>query len=256
MFYSTLSEDEKIRFKKEMQIFLEEIKITGIELRIDDECKVLIAASAIIPIFSFPNWDYDNLGEILVYPANFNSNYQFDKNSNDNNILGLVTNGGLTMVLSKPSLYHGFRDSKDKLNVVFHEFSHKIDGADGFIDGIPAALSDKKTIKKWLEIINTEKLLIEKNKSDINPYALTNRAEFFAVVTEYFFENPQTMSIKHPELYKILVKIFNQDTKSRYLSIIKNTFTPFKKKIGRNSLCPCGSGKKYKKCCLNKKVYS
>lgn len=24
-------------------------------------------------------------------------------------------------------------------------------------------------------------------------------------------------------------------------------------KIGRNDLCPCGSGLKYKKCCLNKK---
>jgi Mlc titration factor MtfA (ptsG expression regulator) len=49
---------------------------------------------------------------------------------------------------------------------------------------------------------------IVKNKSDINPYGATNEAEFFAVVSEYFFERPDLLQEKHPELYEILTKIF------------------------------------------------
>jgi Mlc titration factor MtfA (ptsG expression regulator) len=52
---------------------------------------------------------------------------------------------------------------------------------------------------------------IESNKSDINPYAITNEAEFFAVITEYFFEKPELLKEKHPELYKQLSNIFAQD---------------------------------------------
>lgn len=49
---------------------------------------------------------------------------------------------------------------------------------------------------------------IRADKSDINPYATTNQQEFFAVAAEYFFERPQLMKEKHPELYEMLEKIF------------------------------------------------
>jgi Mlc titration factor MtfA (ptsG expression regulator) len=47
--------------------------------------------------------------------------------------------------------------------------------------------------------------------SDINPYALTNEAEFLAVAAEYFFEKPTELQHKHPELYAELSRIFGQD---------------------------------------------
>ncbi|MBN2440320.1 MAG: zinc-dependent peptidase [Spirochaetales bacterium] len=176
--------------------------------------------------------------------------YNFE--AKDKNVLGLVTGRGSTMILSRPALYHGFELDKDKLNVGFHEFAHKIDGQDGYIDGIPGLFADSATIKQWLALIKKESALIEEGKSDINPYALTNNAEFFAVVSEYFFENPSVMSSKHPELYAILQKIFKQDTKSRFGHVIKSMFIPKGKKLGRNDPCPCNSGKKYKHCCLLK----
>jgi len=49
---------------------------------------------------------------------------------------------------------------------------------------------------------------VEENRSDINVYGATNQAEFFAVVSEYFFERPQLLKEKHPELYGLLEKIF------------------------------------------------
>lgn len=249
-YYSTLTEEERKRFLSQIRIFLGEKDIIPIETEIDEECRVLIAASAIIPVFGYPDWEYDNLTEILVYPDNFDMDYNFE--AKDKNVLGLVTGRGSTMILSRPALYHGFELDKDKLNVGFHEFAHKIDGQDGYIDGIPGLFADSATIKQWLALIKKESALIEEGKSDINPYALTNNAEFFAVVSEYFFENPSVMSSKHPELYAILQKIFKQDTKSRFGHVIKSMFIPKGKKLGRNDPCPCNSGKKYKHCCLLK----
>jgi len=56
---------------------------------------------------------------------------------------------------------------------------------------------------------------IKDGKSDINPYALTSEAEFFAVAAEYFFEKPEQLQQKHPELYEGLKGIFRQDGASR-----------------------------------------
>ena len=90
---------------------------------------------------------------------------------------------------------------------------------------------------------------IAKGESDIRRYALTNEAEFFSVVTEYFFERPEIMQRKHPDLFTMLQKVFRQDMASR-LSAMRREITAGPRKIGRNSPCPCGSGLKYKKCCL------
>lgn len=247
-YYSTLSAEERERFKQEIQIFLGEKRITGIETEIDDTSRILIAASAVIPVFNFPEWEYDNLGEVLVYPTSFDEEYEFSHRSGD--ILGLVTNYGGTMIISKPALLHGFA-YMDKTNVGIHEFAHKVDGADGSIDGVPALLVDKKTAAQWVRIAAKEMERINSG-SEINPYALTSSAEFFAVASEYFFENPSSLAEKHPELYEILRRIFKQDTKTRFREAVRSIVKPSGKRLGRNDPCPCGSGKKYKKCCLNK----
>ncbi|MBN1411478.1 MAG: zinc-dependent peptidase [Spirochaetales bacterium] len=250
-YYSTLNPEEKERFIKQVQVFLGETEIMGIDVDVDDELRVLVASSAIIPVFSFPDWEFDGLNEILIYPGNFNQDYDFK--SKDTPILGLVTHTASTMILSKTALYYGFRNANDKQNVGLHEFIHNVDGKDGCIDGIPALLFDNKTSREWMEVMEEESENIKKGKSDINPYALTNHAEFFAVTSEYFFENPQSMAKNHPRLYQVMKKMFKQDTLTRFGSALKSVFRPYGKKLGRNSLCPCGSGKKYKYCCLKKK---
>ena len=179
---------------------------------------------------------------------------EYDFSGKGGNILGLVTGRGSSMVLSKPSLYSGFSLFDDKLNVGIHEFAHKVDGEDGAIDGIPGLLvSGPEVVKEWLSVIEEESALIEKGKSDINPYALTNRVEFFAVVSEYFFENPDAMAEKHPRLYGILKRIYRRDTRSLLAHVARSLFNPYGGRTGRNSPCPCGSGKKYKHCCLPKR---
>ena len=106
-------------------------------------------------------------------------------------------------------LYHGYSNSTDRINVGIHEFSHIIDKQDGTIDGVPNVLLDDSQIGPWLELIRSKSKEIESKKAKINRYALTNDAEFFAVVTEYFFEHPEMMAKKHPGLFKTLENIYS-----------------------------------------------
>jgi Mlc titration factor MtfA (ptsG expression regulator) len=114
------------------------------------------------------------------------------------------------MILSKSALLQGFNNDNDKQNVGIHEFIHLVDKQDGATDGVPTMLLQHKLIGEWLGVIHEEIELIFKNRSDINPYATTNNAEFLAVTGEYFFESPELMKKKHPKLYADMCEIFHQ----------------------------------------------
>ena len=241
-FYNILSKDEKVRYEYKIQEFLLNCRITGIETSVDITDKLLVASSAVIPIFAFKEWRYTNLFEVLLYPGMFND--KFETSGPDRRILGMVGTGYMDgkMVLSKPALHHGFVNESDKKNTAIHEFVHLIDKFDGLVDGVPVLLLEKQYVIPWLDLINKKIEEIFDNESDINPYGGTNRQEFFAVASEYFFERPKLLARKHPVLYDLLEKIFNQDMTARNLNKKKLS-------IGRNGPCPCNSGLKFKKCC-------
>ena len=241
-YYNSLSIEEKKLFEYKVQEFLLNCRITGIKTTVEITDKLLIAASAIIPILKFSDWRYTNLSEVLIYPSLFDENYKTE--GSGRRIAGMVGTGYMEgmMILSKHALRLGFANESDKKNTAIHEFVHLIDKTDGSIDGIPELLLEKQYAIPWIDLINKKIEEIYKNKSDINPYGGTNKAEFFSVVSEYFFERPRLLSKKHPELYGLLEKIFKQDMKSKNLNLVRE-------KITRNSPCPCNSGKKFKKCC-------
>jgi len=241
-FYNTLSVEEKQLFEYKVQEFLFNHRITGIKTEVNQTDRLLVAASAVIPIFQFPKWRYTNLYEVLLYPNTFSQDFQTE--GNDRNILGMVGTGYMNnkMILSKKALHHGFENDSDKKNTAIHEFVHLIDKMDGTIDGIPQLLLERPYVIPWLELMKGKIDEIQTHQSDINPYGSTNPAEFFAVASEYFFEQPQLLAKKHPELYEVLEEIFNQDMDERDLKKMKLD-------IGRNSPCPCGSSKKFKRCC-------
>jgi Mlc titration factor MtfA (ptsG expression regulator) len=249
-FYQSLDPAAQARFRTELKVFLHEKRITGIKTEVDTTTRVLTAASAIIPIFGFPEWEWDQIGEVLIYPTRFNRSFEHG-DGKDHAILGMVGTGFMNriMILAKPDLIDGFRRPTDSRNVGLHEFAHLVDKADGVIDGVPTLGLGQQAIGPWMELVRKKMAEIESGRSNINRYALTNEAEFFAVVSEYFFERPESLHQEHPELYAALQQAFNQDTRG-LLSGFRQVFSRSPRKISRNAPCPCGSGLKFKKCCL------
>ena len=198
-----------------MMVFLSEVYIEGVGLEIEELDKILIAASAVIPVFGFNEWHYTNLSGILLYPDTFNEDLEFEGHANARMITGMVGTGRFEkqMILSKKALYSGFNNSYDKNNTAIHEFVHLIDKMDGVTDGVPERLIEHPYVIPWLKLIHKEMEAINDNKSDIRNYGGTNEAEFFAVASEYFFEQPHLMQKKHPELYKMLLQCFNKNNK-------------------------------------------
>lgn len=249
IFYNALQKPEKERFEQNVQIFLAEKRITGIKTEINDKDRVLVAASAIIPIFGFTEWEYDNLGEVLIYPDRFSESFEIE--GHNRNVLGMVGTGIMSgiMILSRKALLDGFSNAKDGHNTAIHEFVHLIDAQDGAFDGITSLL-DKQYIVPWLDLMYKEIDKIKTNTSTINPYGATNEVEFLAVASEYFFEKPFIMKKRYPELYEMLTKIFHQDLTNKFAYQLRDLMGFTGKKVGRNAPCPCGSGEKYKHCCL------
>lgn len=208
LFYSRLNAQEKLRFEDSLRIFLKRVKITGIKTMVEDMDKVFIAASAIIPVFAFRGWEYKNIHEVLLYPDSFTQDYK--QEGEGRNTLGMVGNGAMSnvMILSQQDLRNGFFNKTDTSNTAIHEFVHLVDNADKDTDGEPRALLPDECIKPWLKRMHYEIQQIKEGASDINPYGATNEAEFLAVASEYFFEQPEKMQQKHPELYAMLEKIF------------------------------------------------
>ena len=209
-FYMELSPVEQKRFQKRMMVFLSEVNLDSVGFELEDLDKILIAASAVIPVFNFPEWHYTNLRTVLVYPEDFNEDLSFADTDEKRHISGIVGNGRFEkqMILSRKALHYGFNLSSHKSNTGIHEFVHLIDKSDGITDGVPEQLIAKPYIIPWLKQIHQEMEAINDNKSDIRNYGGTNEAEFLAVASEYFFEQPKLMEKKHPELYEMLKKCF------------------------------------------------
>jgi len=209
-FYHNLDSTDKLRFEQKVAEFFSAVRIEGVGLEMTTLDELLIASSAVIPIFGFDDWQYRNLSSVLLYPDTFNKDFQFD--GAERNIMGMVGTGYMNgqMILSRSALRHGFSKSAGKENTAIHEFVHLLDKSDGATDGIPENLMSHEYTLPWLKMMHEEIDRIADNKSDINPYAITNEAEFFAVVSEYFFEKPELLKDKHPELYHQLSIIFAQ----------------------------------------------
>ncbi|MBS1589996.1 MAG: zinc-dependent peptidase [Bacteroidetes bacterium] len=207
-FYQNLSKNDKTAFENRVQEFLLKIKITGVGTSVEPLDRMLIGASAIIPIFRFPQWKYTDLHEVLLYPSTFNQ--KFSQQGDNRDVLGMVGDGAMNdiMILSKPALRNGFANSMDRSNTGIHEFVHLIDKTDGITDGIPEVLLTHQYVLPWIQAMHKNIADIAKQHSDINPYAATNQAEFFAVVSEYFFERPDLLKERHPDLYSLLEKAF------------------------------------------------
>jgi len=210
-FFNQLNAKNQEQFLLRTQQFLAQTKIRAIKgTKIENIDLVLISASAIIPIFYFPKWNYHALSEILLFPSSLT--FSHHPNSTPQKAKGLIKGNAQkhAMLLSQSALRKDFSEYSCS-NTALHEFIHLIDFKDGFADGIPKKLIQKSLIKPWLYQLNTTIAEIKAQKSIIRAYAATNEVELFAVVSEHFFMRPEELQKEKPELFSLLQKIYRHE---------------------------------------------
>ena len=219
----TLDDAQREELEGWVFVFLEDRPMEGCGgLVLTDEIRVTIAAQACLLLLGREREPYPNLDVILVYPAAFRAKTQALRE-------GVVLEGAQTrlgeastrgvLVLSWDDVVKGARDPRDGHNVVLHEFAHALDQEDGEGDGAPI-LSQRARYRPWAEVLGRAyQALVEDEarhrKTIIDTYGATNPAEFFAVVTETFFERPVALRRQHPELYEQLALYYKQDPAAR-----------------------------------------
>jgi hypothetical protein len=203
-----------------VQILLAEKYFEGCGgLEMTEEIRLTIAAQAAVLLLHRDTDFYPTLRSILVYPA------AYIAASRDVQPDGTVIEGPQarlgeswfrgSLVLSWTDVIHGARDPHDGQNVVFHEFAHQLDGESGAMDGAPA-LGAATRYQAWARVLGAEykQLLADVHagqRSLIDRYGATNPSEFFAVITELFFEHPVALQREHPALYEQLLSFYRQD---------------------------------------------
>jgi Mlc titration factor MtfA (ptsG expression regulator) len=182
-----------------IQVFLDEKNFEGAGgLAMTDEIRVTIAAQACILLLHRKTDVYPNLQSIIVYPYAY-VGVQRRPIAGGAVIEDEQVRAGESwtrgaVVLSWHDVVRGASDIHDGRNVVFHEFAHQLDGEAGGTDGAPN-LPRHSMYVAWARVLGAEykRLVAEVQRhraTFLDPYAATNPAEFFAVVTEFFFERP------------------------------------------------------------------
>ena len=209
-FYSRLDDDERRRFESKLQVFVRTKAFAGAGgMVIDDETKIVIGAAASRLVMNLPNEHYGRLHEIVVYPSHYKH-----KDCHGFVVFGEAFGPGV-VVLSFDAVVQGLADPHDGHDTATHEFAHALDAADGAFDGTPE-LASVEAYGPFASVMTKAFAHLRsragrKGRRVLRDYGATNEAEFFAVATESFFEKPQQMKKREPELYAVLSAYYRHD---------------------------------------------
>ena len=213
-----LSPADRAELEGLVQVFLAEKNIEGCGgLQLTDEMRVTIAAQACMLLLHRETDIYPELETVLVYPHAYRAKATRHDGpvvveSEDARLGESWTRG--VVVLAWDHVSSSARHLGGD-NVVLHEFAHQLDAEDGSMDGAPD-LGSRARFKSWARVLGEEFAelsgrLHAGRPSDIDAYGATSPPEFFAVVTEMFFEKPHQLRKRHPELYAELAAFYRQD---------------------------------------------
>lgn len=219
--FRRLPNEDQNELMGHVQVFLDEKRFEGCGgLEITDEICVTIAAQACLLLLHRDTNYYPELVTILVYPSGY---IAYEERYLEGNIweegaqerLGETGRKLGSLVLAWDSAKHGATGASHGGNLVLHEFAHQLDFEDFQTDGAPA-LATRKEYVAWARVMRREFDALRAaddagHPTVLDTYGATNPAEFFAVVTEAFFERPRALRARHPELYAEFSRFFRQD---------------------------------------------
>lgn len=211
---------QQLRLKALMQVFLAEKPIIGCRgLRVTDEVRVTIAALACLPLLGAARGIYPELRQVLVYPGAFIVDRPVTGSggvlSDQRRVLAGESWSQGQVLLAWDEVKRGAATPGDGHNVVIHEFAHQLDQAGGAANGAPA-LPTAEAYRRWSTVMHNEfdalrARLARGEPGLIDAYAATDPAEFFAVISELFFERPLELAAGHPALYGELRGFYRLD---------------------------------------------
>jgi Mlc titration factor MtfA (ptsG expression regulator) len=215
--YCMLNDIERSHLRALVQVFIAEKYWEGCGgLELTDEIRVTISAQACLLLLGLPHNYYQNVETIIVYPSTVvppQRKLSFFETAvvpveASHPIIGQAFQQGPVIIIWDAAL-HGGRHPELGHNVIYHEFAHKLDMLDGAADGTPP-------LRDWVQTCSREYLRLKHDaehgkKSFLNAYGATNEAEFFAVATEQFFDQPSLMIKNAPDLYRVLKEYYLLD---------------------------------------------
>ncbi|MBS1191835.1 MAG: hypothetical protein H6R10_3627 [Rhodocyclaceae bacterium] len=221
-FLACLSADEQADLRDLAERFLAEKEFTAAGgLALDDAICISIAAQGCLPILRLGLGAYRGWVGIVVYPDEFVVPRQLQDefgvvHEYEDVLSGEAWQGGPLIVSWRDAQMAG-----EGYNVVIHEFAHKLDMLNGDADGVPA-LHSGLTVESWEEglLAAYDDFCHRVDRGEetiIDPYASEHPAEFFAVLSECFFEMPDVVAAEYPALYKLLQRYYRQDPLARWM---------------------------------------
>ena len=219
-FTRALSPEDRARLRDWVILFLHEKSIVGARgLEVRDEMRISIAVQACMLILNLDLDYYRGWVEVIVYPGEFIAEYE---HVDEDGIVHHVeeTKSGESWHAGPVIL--SWEDAElrgGSYNVVMHEFAHKLDMLNGDANGFPP-LHPGMERTAWSSAFSSAyedfRARVERDEpSDIDPYAAEHPAEFFAVLSEAFFESPEIILVEYGEVYRQLAAFYRQDPAAR-----------------------------------------
>lgn len=213
----------QMQLKKNMQVFIAEKSFLGCAgLQITEEMRVVIAAQACLLILNRATDYFANVRQVLVYPGAFfvnrtSTDYAGVQRENRHALAGESWSQG-QVILSWQDTMEGAAVADDGRNVVIHEFAHQLDQENGAARGAPPPTwgDTQYDARRWSKVFQAAYAQLQSEVESgvqglINHYGAQDPAEFFAVVSEVFFEQPKELAAHYPALYRELSGYYKVD---------------------------------------------
>lgn len=234
--YRRLPAPLQAQLRRHVQVFLAEKQVVGCAgLQVTDEMRVTVAAHAGLLCLNRPGALYPDLHRVLLYPGAFVVDRVQPEAGGvlreERRVLSGESWSRGQVILSWPDVLEGARVADDGHNVALHEFAHQLDQASGPANGAPRQASTALQARwartmsaeyealhdrmRWRARFGEQAAFGEGGEAEvaelIHPYGATAPAEFFAVVTEVFYERAHALADRHPLLFSVLRDFYRVD---------------------------------------------
>jgi len=223
-FLAIYSDDELGRLREKVVLFLDAKGILGARgHEVTPLQRVIIAIQACVLVLELDMAYYGGFENVIVYPGEFVPGWEWEDEAgvvhrNEGPLAGEAMPGG-PVALSWPDVAAGADWESTGMNLVIHEFAHKIDMRSGDANGCPPLPAGMRA-EAWKETLGAAYAdfcaRVDRDEpTEIDPYAAESPAEFFAVLSEVFFADPILLVEEYPDVYAQLAAFYRQDPAPR-----------------------------------------